>query len=382
MSRFGVLTGVVFLLFMAIGKVLFPFGDEPDFDRRIDRLYNHSALSNFIISDVELQTSDGTCGLVADRNSLSVKVPIECMEKNILTFYNRASFTLLMIFPLLCIIIFRNAFYSLFGFYKSMSEDEWSRRLDAISLTLIFPSVIYLLGFFSREVLTSVVSLFIFIFWGRRLIVILLISLIYYIDQGNAIPVAVFYSIFLFYEFLSRRTYSFSRIILLSLLLVSFSYFLGESIIVYFVHNFDINKIEMLYQAAYLDGYSEKYSLILRPIITYISLVFMTAEGIKSIFVLVIVSFFLLYFMGHMFTKKGRAVLNNRGDIVLPIVAGITTICLFSFTLPTHVYAKYYVFFVPFVIYATLFFYRKEFLATLFTNLTVMTFLSVLFGYI
>ncbi|MBT5398944.1 hypothetical protein HOL24_00220 [bacterium] len=382
MSKFGGFLAAVFLLFIIMGKIFFPFGDEPDFDRRVDRLYNDSALSFFLNDEAESELLNLKCTQSSSRPDISFSISTNCIDQNLSTFVDRIFYTLLVVSPLVLLMFFRRFFYYALKSNKHITYCDWNRRLDAISLTLIFPSAIYFLGLFSREVVTTAISLLLLLFWGRRLIVTAILLVIYYIDSGNAVPVIFFTITLLLYDLFSKKTYRPYLIALISFLIISFSYFFSDYLIFYIVQNFNFNKMNMLYNSIFLDGHHDKYPILLRSVITYISLVFMTAEGVKSLPLLIITTLFLLYLVAIGIFKKTKFILRSDKSYVLPVFAGITTIFFITITFPTHSYGKYYLFLLPFVAYALLFFYNKAYLAMIFIGFTILMFVAIILGYV
>lgn len=396
MSKFGLTALLLFIFLSAIGRILFPFGDEPDYQSQLERLnsqdkliynpYNYTKLYEGIPSEHNCLVSAGSYSLWAKFNN-------NCLDLNFKYFFSRISLTLLLTLPLLLTIFYRRYSYKLFRTKKVITFDEWNDRLDAVSLSILFPSLIYMLGLVSEEVFILVCALYVFVFWGRPIIITCLLFMIGILDNGNFIVVfgfsGILYSLNRTYNLLGMRV-----MLILSASMVACSYFFGEIVLSHLASMHIQSKFEQIYISIVDKSAYDNYPLILRPIITYLSFIFMTAASVKSILLYILVSIGLIYA-----SLKGIAsyysiqkeVINSDVQIakakdfsfsIVAMVSVATTIFCFVFMLPTHGYAKYYVFMMPFVIYFLLQFISKWKIMATFVIFSIVLFANIMAYYV
>ena len=358
-SKFGILSSLLFIIFSFLGRFLYPFGDEPDFIIRAPRVLNgeHPLWSPYYIFHDFLQniTTVSTCKIESSRTSLWAVIDsftcTESLEQILIRFF----LTILIVSPLLYAITFRKSFIKLMKiFFLKRSNIEWNNKLDALSLTLIFPSITYYLGVFAEEQFTLLLSLMIFLFWDSVIIVLGLLSMIMYIDLGNSIVVLTFIIFAVFFQFLQKKiSLKFSIFTMIGTVLIAL--ILGYTLLTYLVHiSFIANKAEAMYNKAL--GFDNKYPILLRPIITFISGIFMTPSGIKIIPIYILYGFMFLVSLKKIYSRHNVLEKNN----IILFYVSFTTILFFVFLFPDYSFAKYYVFMIPFIFSPLLSIYTKK----------------------
>lgn len=311
---------------LVLYRFALPFGDEPDFAYRVENLLyeQHSAFSIY-------NYFQGVLG----KYNWSVDGTNEATSLKIL----RIIMTLLALIPFVSI---------LFSKKKMLTglDDSNHHKIMALCLSLLVPSVIYYLGVFAQEQLTLVLSLLIYAFIdNNKKVVIALLAGIFVIDIGNSIVVGGFIA---FYYFLSwvRARFGLRIGICIGVSMVICSYLMGMKLLL-LLDKIPVigDKVNLIY-LAYTTDYSyviEKYPLILRPIITFISSVFMLPSK-QGIFFLIPLYFLFFLALSYAFflVKKPITLLYN---MLIPVLF----ILIMVFMLPGFSQAKYYVFTIPFV---------------------------------
>ena len=134
-------------------------------------------------------------------------------------------------------------------------------------------------------------------------------------------------------------------------------------------------------------GVVEKYPLILRPIITYMSFIFLTPAKIKIIPLYIIFFIFLFkYFINNI--KKvlliNKITFKNKNYFkkLLIFISSIYFILCIVFLLPSYAFSKYYIFMTPFFLYAIIDFYREENMRKFFLLSNLLVFFNLLLYYI
>ena len=262
MSRSGLLYTFVLILMMVMGRLIFPFGDEPDFETRIQRLQDNQYLSVFV-NELNIEKDSKECQIISSRGDIFAKISFGCLAKNAEHFVSRMIFSMVVISPIILILIFRRQMYGFFNLRKSIHYQEWKKRLNAVALSTIFPGMHYALGYLSKEAITLVVSLLIFIFFRRYLIMSVLLLTLFLIDDGNFIVVLLslllYLLFFVVYRLTNRRVLiiTFASIILLA-------YFFGDALLDLLAENGNYEKLSDILSNN--PSLFDKYPKILRPI--------------------------------------------------------------------------------------------------------------------
>lgn len=379
LSRFGLVIFFIFFFFLLISRVLFPFADEPDWTVRAPRVLfgEHPVWSPYyffsdFLSQLNIQAS--TCKPMAGALSIWAEISRSCIE-NIEGIVIRFSVTLFIIFPIIIIAVFRRLFIRLMSLVNlRLSEEEWNYRIDSLALTIIFPGVLYYLGVLAEEQFFLVVALYVFLFWGFLLPLFFLFIVLSSIDFGNAIVVLFFILSMAFFS--KVRDLNRNLFFVFSMSFLAFAFFVGYQFLelftkISFLGDGLSSKSDAMYRA--LDGsyLVEKYPVILRPFITFMSFIFMTPSGVKVPVLYVVIGFFIFKLTLKVFRSKNRVL-----DIYWFI--SIVSIAFFVFLFPSYGNAKYYVFMMPFLVYVSLRFYSRNSVFVFFISSSLFVFLNLL----
>lgn len=382
----------LFVTFVILGRVLFPFGDEPDFGFRAENLIDkeHYVWSPYYLTSNILQQIDINSHCKIDANAFSIwpHIDSESCTQNIDQVFFRILLTLFVTSPLLLIIIYQKLiFIFLSKFHSSISKNDWNLRIEAMMLTLMFPSVIYYTGILADEQFTLILSFLVFIFWGIWWIIFPLTILIALVDFGNSIVVASFIlSIFLLKFFISHLKLKSTLIITAAFLILIF---MASSFSLEYLTSFDLFSGKASAMAELLEegDYRNKYPVLLRPVITFMSFIFMLPSGVK------IVPLYILYFYltvaillkikkRYVLIKKQRVDNKNKiqsfNNSITFLASPLAVTLLFIFIAPNYSFAKYYIFTLPFIVYFYISNFGSSNVAKLFIFSTLFTFLSLL----
>lgn len=371
-SGFGLISSFLFIIFSFISRILFPFGDEPDFTVRAPRVIfgEHPFWSPYyIFHDILSKLNPiSLCKIDAFPTSFWFYIGSDCIE-SIEQILIRLFITILIVLPLLYAITFRKSFVTIMKFFKfKLTIEEWNSRLDTLCITILFPSILYYLGIFAEEQFTLLLSLFIFLFWGSLLLISIIIFLIMSIDLGNSIVVLTFVLFSYSFIFLSRKiNLKFSILCMIGVVL--FAFIIGFSFLTYIENiSFLASKAEAMYNKGL--KFENKYPVILRPIVTFMTSIFMTPSGIKITLLYLFYGPILIWIIYkiNILRKKFNSKDFNKKYILFFSVC--TTILFFVFLFPDYSFGKYYVFMIPFILNISLdiFIKFRMFQFILFTN--------------
>jgi hypothetical protein len=280
-NRFIFTNFLFFFIFLFIGRFLYPLGDEPDFFLKASKVINNvdhyngplnknTDIYKYFRFFLKSLSENIECNIKSSPLSLFSKIDYKtCIDSasNILArFFITSGYLLLIVIP----IFLKKSFYIFKKIGMKCSLHEWNLRKRVFSLSLILPSIVYYAGVLSSEQVTLFLSLLIFLFYGSSNFVAIIIFLILLIDIGSGLMVMCYYffiSIIVnFYKYFFYLIFFF----ILSLSLIIFFRKPLFNLISYYVPFIgDIffhadNWMSSL-------GVVEKYPLILRPIITYMS---------------------------------------------------------------------------------------------------------------
>jgi hypothetical protein len=369
-SKFGLLTVVTFIILSLLARLLFPFGDEPDFSVRAPALIftEHSAWIPYFYLDFILEKLDYTsnCQIISSPFSLTATIDSNTCIQEIEQVLLRLLLMLIVISPLLYAIVFRRSFVFLARlFYCKSSAKEWTERLDTLSLALLFPGLIYYLGVLSMEQFTLLLSLLVFLFWRGVGLVIILTLLIFSIDKGNSLVVMSLVIL----NWLSLRVIqkiSLGKYFFIVFLAASGFFAINFLIIEYLSYfAFLQNKIAALMNK-YSSGVTKKYPLVLRPAITYMTFISLTPAYVKAVGAYLATTGILMvsiirvrYFVKNSQNKLASHFYKFKISIILA-VNSIIVILAFIFILPDYANGKYYIFMLPFIFQIFLKIYNKK----------------------
>ena len=369
-SRHGFLCVLAFSFWTVLLRLVLPFGDEPDFTVRAIELVdskNHSPWSPYywMINLLDGIKVESFCQPAASPATILGTIDSPTCTEPIEQVALRVGLTLVCSAPLLLIVVYRHATLKILaalGF--RLKSTELSERLDALGTSLVIPGMIYYLGLLSHEQFSLSISLLISVVWGYWPLVIILATYTMALDIGNGAVVFAFLSIYIFIN----STYRLLGSNGLTLLLIGaiFLFLVGGYDLLGYIQFLPIlsDKAEAIYIKSLTADFLEKYPIIFRPIITYITAIFMTPTGIKAAPVQLMFAIAIsigiyrlrVNWQGKprsspaMATKQRQSrLLEIGGTKFLTMIAALTTIVLLSLMLPDYANAKYYMFLTPFI---------------------------------
>jgi hypothetical protein len=378
-SYFGLISVVSFIILAFIGRIVFPFGDEPDWIVRAPQVLfdEHPIWSPYSLFSSWFNLLDidaSRCQVNAGALSLWAYIPQACSESfsQVVVRWFTMVFVLL---PLILILIFRWGFIQAMNLLNvKLSSLEWNLRIDTLGISLVFPGMLFYLGVLAEEQLFLVGALYIFLFWGFWKVIFVLLIFLLAIDFGNSI-VAIFYVLSMLF-FIKLRNVSRNLFFLGISLFVFFALFVDYRILEFFIQlDFlpeDFNaKSESMFNAFDGSELLTKYPILLRPVVTFISFIFMTPSGVK-VPLLYIVYFLLFSFISMRTLRIECAKLDLYWFVPLAVIV------FFVFLFPTYANAKYYIFMMPFFIYVALRLYDRAKVLLISSSSSLFVFLSLL----
>jgi hypothetical protein len=390
-SRIGLFSCIGFILLSFLARFVLPRGDEPDWGYRSKILADGegSLFSPYTYFQTLVDRIDINSFLCEGSSNLMLfwmHIDSICSDSVSQVFF-RMSLTILAVAPVFLLIIFRRISSDInsdVGFLVSSAKSRMEARLNAISLSLVFPGMIYYLGLFAEEQFFLSLALMSFAFRESRVLFSIILLVLFNIDSGNSI---VFIGFFIFqYLFLClyKRLGAFVFwILLLVVLLFAFVFgfslvdYIGLGAILEYIIPGSGGKILSIANVLMEEGLVDKYPLYLRPVITFMSFVFFTPSGIKSIFSFLFVAALLIVGL-TIYVRKYKylhpiARLDGIRFFILPIFYVILIVII----IPNYANAKYYMFILPMIIYSLLSVFRVHSLLFVFFGLSFFTFGSV-----
>lgn len=379
-SKFGLIGFFTFLILALIGRFLFPFGDEPDWIVRAPRVVSleHPFWSPYFLFDSVLSSfniNSSLCTVDAGAKSIWGFIPESCNEEVEQVIYR----WLLIVFissPVFFLLVFRKYYFNLMDIVgASQRQCDLDRRLDAVVLSMVFSGFIYYLGVLAEEQLYLFVALYVFLFWGVRFLIFSIVVLLAFIDFGNTVVVVAFIFFAYFFYFVINK-YSKYSLYFLSVLIALFALAVGYIFLElitklsFFSDTLLQDKASAMHNAFETGHHIDKYPVLLRPVITFMSTVFMPPSGLKVplLYVFCFVAFINVFYSTY---KLGSAVEH------VFLVSSVTTVLFFVYLFPTYGNAKYYMFVFPFFIYVALGFFDKYKIFLFFVSSSFFVFLSL-----
>ena len=245
-------------------------------------------------------------------------------------------------------------FFGSITFFKKDTYQEKTRLIYIFLISILFPSVWFHIGVLAEEQFTLLLAL-ITIFFRKSWTILSLIGFwIASIDLGNFILFLIFYLTYLFYQLLlEQKGYKITFYALL--VLISISLYIKMDILKYLEIVPVIGEKAKLIYDHYTEIYSinDKYPLVLRPLITLLSLIFLLPNS-KTLFPFTYLFTFVFLFK-YIFPKKRihRIAEKNRSNPNFKIdycysITGITMILCIPIIIPGFSNGKYYIFLIPY----------------------------------
>lgn len=360
-SGFGLISSFLFIIFSFVSRILFPFGDEPDFTVRAPRvIFGEYPFWSpyYIFHDILSKLNPiSLCKIDSSPTSFWSYIETNCTE-SIEQILIRLFITIIIVLPLLYAITFRKSFVTIMRFINfKLPINEWNNRLDTLSITILFPSILYYLGIFAEEQFTLLLSLFIFLFWGSLFLIYVIIFLIMSIDLGNSIVVLTFVLFSYSFILLSKKI-SLKFSILCMIGVVLFAFIIGFSFLTYLENiSFLASKAEAMYNKGL--KFENKYPVILRPIITFMTSIFMTPSGIKVGLLYLFYGPMLIWIIYKINVLRKNLNSKDFNKKYILFFSVFTTILFFVFLFPDYSFGKYYVFMIPFLFIVILDMFKK-----------------------
>jgi len=368
-SRYGLYCVLSFFIWTVLLRVVLPFGDEPDFGVRAIELvegYHPFWVPYHWLGELlnELQV-ESHCEVHASQTTIFGYIESTYCKQGFEQIFYRVVITLACCAPLFFVVVHRRALHKVLQVFRlRLKANELNERLDALGISLLIPGMIYYLGLLSHEQFTLVISLFISVVWGNWILVLGLATFTSVLDLGNGAVIFGFLAIYFFVS-LIWKSFGLKGLVIfiigggVSAIIVSHEFMKHVQVLPLLME-----RAEAIYVKSLTADFLEKYPIVLRPVITFITGVFMTPTGIKAapvqLMFAVAIAVGLVRLRKRLQQKmKLVATESNQsqqltGDIsgarLMPFAAALTTIIFFTFMLPDYANAKYYMFLAPFLV--------------------------------
>ena len=363
-SLFGLSVALAFCILALAYRVTLPFGDEPDFTVRALELVEveFPAWTPYYWLSGWLQHLNvfSSCIVIASPTEVLAQIDGASCGEGMSQVLGRTLLMVLLASPVLLVVAWRGVGLAVLRATVKGQSAELNQRIDALGLSLLVPGMIFYLGLLSHEQLTLLISLFVFFFWGNWFIVMGLLALIGSLDLGNAVIVVAFLVIHAVISGAVAMLGLKWATVMVGGVLASV-YVSGVEGLTYIHYLFLLeSKADAILQKSLGADFFDKYPLILRPVITFMTGIFMTPSGVKVFPLYVVYGVGLLVMINRLRKSHGA------GPLLSAMLSVITTIMFFTFMLPDYANAKYYIFLAPFILYSALtVFSRKWVFATM-----------------
>lgn len=355
------------MLTYLFARFVLPHGDEPDWTVRSLELLAISETPwspYFYIKELlnYVRIDSNNCIIDASPTSLSAHFASACFS-NYQSMLPRFFITSFVMLPLFVVVFCKNRVKGIVteSTHGGISEKQ-AFRDSALLLSLFFPGVIYYLGVFSPEQLSLVICLPLIVFYDRIVIVLLLFTLAALVDFGNALVFVLFYlyfrsSLFVANRFGLKMFFVASALLMLAALVAgyvvlsvfeSYGPYLGSIMAPV------LGKASAIFEALEQGGYAEKYPVFFRPLITYMSSIFLLPSGFKATIAILFTTFCLMVFSLLFFVNKTYKKREVLPEVYLFLLCPVFFVCMMTFLIPNYAFAKYYIFTMPFVLYGFL----------------------------
>lgn len=390
-SRVGLFSCIGFILLSYLARFVLPRGDEPDWGYRSKILADgegslFSPYTHFQTLVDRIDTNSFLCEGSSNLMLLWMHIDSICSDSVSQVFF-RLSLTILAVAPVFLLITFRRHVFYINpdeSFLLTSAKSQMEARLNAISLSLLFPGMVYYLGLFAEEQFFISLALMSFAFKDSRILFSIILLILFNIDSGNFIVFAGFFIFqYLFLCFYKRLGAFIFWILLLVLFLCSFVFgfslvdYIGLGAILEYIIPGSGDKILSISKVLIDEGLVDKYPLYLRPVITFMSFVLFTPSGIKSIFSFLFVAALLIVGITIYLRKYKYLHPVARLDGIKFFILPIFYVTFIVILIPNYANAKYYMFILPMIIYSLLHVFRVHSLLFVFFGLSFFTFGSV-----
>lgn len=367
-SQYGLYCVLSFLTWTVLLRVALPFGDEPDFGVRAVELvegYHPFWVPYYWLGELlnELQV-DSHCVVEASPTTILGYIDSTFCKQSLDQIFYRIVLTVVCSAPLIFVVVYRRALHKILRFFRlRLKANELNERLDALGTTLLIPGMVFYLGLLSHEQFSLVISLLIVVVWGNWILVLGLATFTSVLDLGNGAVVFGFLAIYFIASLIWR--YFGRKGLVIFVIGVAVNAFIGGHELMRHAQVMPLltERAEAIYVKSLTADFLDKYPIILRPVITFITGTFMTPTGIKAVpvqlmfAVAIVVGLVRLrkrqqqikIFIPMRRNQPQQPTREISGARLLPFVAALTTIISFTFMLPDYANAKYYMFLAPFL---------------------------------
>lgn len=349
------------ILTIILFRILLPFGDEPDFIFRAPRFIdgNLPTLAYYILSPIYYLFSD----FELHNNCIVTPVlpgfyyELSNCSNDIYGVFSRVIYSLYLLFVLLIIIF--------------TSKNENYNLKSSVIIASFFSGTIYYMGVLSYEGISIILSMLVVFYIKNRITSFILVVAVLSLDLGDGIVVLAFFTLYNSFVFF---TDSHRKTALLTCTLVFLSLILGLAFIeiISNISLFSSKANSLLDVKDDIIERSNKYPILLRPIITYISSIMYTPRGVFSFLSIFILSLFLFLAV----VKRKFRIFFTTGDpfVYHLFYSSVSLVLCLVFILPTYANAKYFIFILPSIIYPFLTFYgfKKIFILFFLVNLSLI----------
>jgi hypothetical protein len=400
-KKFILISVLFFFIFSLIGRFVYPVGDEPDFKNRSDKIIyqidNYNTIIpkftnpylpfRWFVEKLLYENNGQNCKIISGELNFFSKIDYKTCSDNIKNILIRFGIQFSFFFPILLFISIKKNFFFLKKFGLSCSLQEWELRVKIFFLTILFPTVIFHLGFLSTESLSLLLSLVAFLFWGSTFLLSFCLFIILFIDIGTSILI-------IFYLFFIRTSLLFSKFffkyIFFFLLFIIFIIFFRNEIFLNIIFHIPFfgTIAKDVFQTENELKLLEKYHLSLRPIITYLSLIFLTPVAkIKIIPAYLLFSFFMIKYFTNVYKKINFQQPNYHSQNKVYknffiFISSIFFVLTLVYLMPSYALAKYYIFLIPFALYSIISFFRKEELFLYLILFNILIFINLFLYYL
>ncbi|CAK2713658.1 putative DUF2029 domain-containing protein [Vibrio crassostreae] len=340
---FSVIVYVIYLCITFTYQLLIPFGDEPDFGYRLYHLLQFDEQPFFspypyVMDLIKLLDLNVNCRYNSSPLGFLSSLEYKSCSQSYYQAFIRTLISGLIILPIFFIYAFRSSI-SVFFLRKSDSlVTSFYDKTAGLLYSSVFVSFVYYFNVLGIEQFLLLLTVLLVVFIDAPVIVIVFLSMILAIDFGDGLIVSTFVLYYYFSKFVKLSTLKKSAVIILL-----FCFFIGPSILTVISGvGISSQKVELMsyaYQGA--DSVADKYPVILRPVITFMTFILYTPHMLKSI-AAYIISFYFIFIFGKRIRRKEIF----ESDKKLIIVSSVT-ILSFVFMFPGYANAKYYIFLLP-----------------------------------
>ncbi|MDA7415488.1 hypothetical protein PGB34_03850 [Xenophilus arseniciresistens] len=363
LSSFGLSAVAAYTVIVVVGRILYPFGDEPDFSARapylifsekswIDPYYWLQSMLDGINLSSNCSIQGGAFSFWSDIEFLTCSEPLPQVLRRIIL-------TLFVSIPLIIAICFHR---------KQKIRPAPAHPAIVLGGSILLPGMTYYLGVLSYEQWTLVLSLLLVLVSRSYLIMGLIAVAVCAIDFGNGIVVLSYVLLTPIYRYFLRKK-SLKFTVIVAVLQICVAGILGLAFLSAAGSLSALeNKASAIEESLAGSDLVGKYPLILRPAITFMTAIFMTPAFVKIIPLYIVFGFAIFFGIIRlreylnslrMEEKKNSYELNEVNIILTDAIVALTTICSIVFILPTYSNAKYYIFLAPILLRPAFLVYAK-----------------------